>query len=154
MSLSSLDTKRTTLCCVLYHKRKICSKGMNFLLQVIYIYYSSSTACYLYFISFISCCMLFIFHINGLVQERHNSSALAMELHLSCINPSISFISHKSSRNYCYLLTVCDVKIIWCYFIILCHQLNAIFKNTIWKCMRKDPVKSTPLYQKQSISFK
>ena len=28
-------------------------------------------------------------HINGLVQERHNSSALAMELHLSCINPSI-----------------------------------------------------------------
>ena len=29
-------------------------------------------------------------HIDGLVQERRNSSALAMELHLSCINPSIS----------------------------------------------------------------
>ena len=28
-------------------------------------------------------------HIDGLVQERHNSSALAMELHLSCTNPSI-----------------------------------------------------------------
>ena len=28
-------------------------------------------------------------HIDGLVQERHNSSALAMELRLSCINPSI-----------------------------------------------------------------
>ena len=27
--------------------------------------------------------------INGLMQERRNSSALAMELHLSCINPSI-----------------------------------------------------------------
>ena len=27
-------------------------------------------------------------YIDGLVQERHNSSALAMELHLSCINPS------------------------------------------------------------------
>ena len=26
--------------------------------------------------------------IDGLVQERHNSSALAMELRLSCINPS------------------------------------------------------------------
>ena len=26
--------------------------------------------------------------IYGLVQERHNSSALAMELHLSCTNPS------------------------------------------------------------------
>ena len=29
-------------------------------------------------------------HINGLVQERHNSSALAMELCLCCTNPSIS----------------------------------------------------------------
>ena len=27
--------------------------------------------------------------IDGLVQERHNSSALAMELRLSCTNPSI-----------------------------------------------------------------
>ena len=25
--------------------------------------------------------------IDGLVQERHNSSALAMELRLSCLNP-------------------------------------------------------------------
>ena len=29
------------------------------------------------------------FHINGLVQERCNPSALAMDLHLSCINASI-----------------------------------------------------------------
>ena len=28
-------------------------------------------------------------HIDGLVQERRNSIALAMELRLSCINPSI-----------------------------------------------------------------
>ena len=28
-------------------------------------------------------------HTDGLVQERRNSSALAMELRLSCINPSI-----------------------------------------------------------------
>ena len=28
-------------------------------------------------------------HINGLVQGRHNTSALAMELYLSCNNPSI-----------------------------------------------------------------
>ena len=28
-------------------------------------------------------------NIDGLMQERCNSSALAMELHLSCINPSI-----------------------------------------------------------------
>ena len=30
-----------------------------------------------------------IAHINGLVQERRNSSALAMELRLSYTNPSI-----------------------------------------------------------------
>ena len=30
-------------------------------------------------------------HIDGLVQERRNSSALAMELRLSCTNPSISW---------------------------------------------------------------
>ena len=29
-------------------------------------------------------------HIVGLVQARRNSSALAMELHLSCINPLTS----------------------------------------------------------------
>ena len=28
-------------------------------------------------------------HLDGLVQERRNSSALAMELRLSCANPSI-----------------------------------------------------------------
>ena len=30
-----------------------------------------------------------ISYINGLVQERRNSSALAMELRISCTNPSI-----------------------------------------------------------------
>ena len=29
------------------------------------------------------------YHIGGLVQERRNSGALAIELRLSCINPSI-----------------------------------------------------------------
>ena len=31
-------------------------------------------------------------HLDGLVQERRNSSALAMELRLSCINPSLSCV--------------------------------------------------------------
>ena len=29
-------------------------------------------------------------HIDGLMQERRNSSALAVELRLSCTNPSVS----------------------------------------------------------------
>ena len=28
-------------------------------------------------------------HVDGLVQERHNSIANALELHLSCTNPSM-----------------------------------------------------------------
>ena len=31
----------------------------------------------------------FEFHIDGLVQERHNSIANALEMRLSCTNPSI-----------------------------------------------------------------
>ena len=37
-------------------------------------------------------------HIDGLVQERRNSSALAMELRLYCTNPSI----YKPARDNCY----------------------------------------------------
>ena len=35
-------------------------------------------------------------HIDGLVQERCNSNALAMELHLSCTNPSIYKAGHNN----------------------------------------------------------
>ena len=35
------------------------------------------------------------YHFDGLVQERHNSSALAMELCLSCTNPPICQIDTK-----------------------------------------------------------
>ena len=36
-------------------------------------------------------CLASCQHFNGLVQERRNSSASAMELHLSCTNPSSRF---------------------------------------------------------------
>ena len=41
-------------------------------------------------------------HRDGLVQEKRNSSALAMELHLSCTNPSISsaYVSNGHYYNY------------------------------------------------------
>ena len=45
-------------------------------------------------------------HFNGLVQERRNSSAIALELHLSCINPSI--VSLKYYLFVYSLLTNCD----------------------------------------------
>ena len=37
-------------------------------------------------------CHVLNWHISGSVQERHISSALAMELRLSCINPSIPYL--------------------------------------------------------------
>ena len=44
-----------------------------------------------------------IFHIDGLVQEKRHSSALAMELRLSCTKPSIwiyqMFIARDRARN-------------------------------------------------------
>ena len=61
-------------------------------------------------------------HINGLMQERRNSSALAMELHLSCINSSAWHSSAFSwiemfSKGACHaaaiagptILVPCDV---------------------------------------------
>ena len=58
-------------------------------------------------------------YIEGLVQKRRNSSALAMELRLSCTNPSISFgpwemwfivILKVLSPNTCYGLSVMLIK--------------------------------------------
>ena len=37
--------------------------------------------------------MLFLLHIDGLLQERRTSCVLALELRLSCINPSISCLN-------------------------------------------------------------
>ena len=47
-------------------------------------------------------------HVDGLVQEIRNSGVLAMELHLSCINPSIStrFIClYLSVLSHCFFYT-------------------------------------------------
>ena len=58
-------------------------------------------------------------HIDGLVQERRNSSALAMELRLSCTKPSIS--SKREQNCYCdmisehYLLNLPEM-----FLVILC----------------------------------
>ena len=45
-------------------------------------------------------------YINGLVQERHNSSALVMELHLSCTNPLIYGLDNLIT-NHCAVYAFC-----------------------------------------------
>ena len=58
-------------------------------------------------------CYAISWHIDGLMQERCNSSALALELHLSCTNPSTSVMCtcNKKGSNigyaqymFCFLL--------------------------------------------------
>ena len=51
-------------------------------------------------------------HIDGLVQERRNSNVLAMELRLSCINPSISDESKEIATTTKQITTNC-MYIIW-----------------------------------------
>ena len=50
-------------------------------------------------------------HIGGLVQERRNSSALAMELRLSCTNPQI-YVSSAIFGSGSGLSPVCCPAII------------------------------------------
>ena len=60
-------------------------------------------------------------HIHGLVQERCNSSALAMELCLSYTNPSICSISHKICMwLHCILFCFSDI-------ISFCGSMRTIY---------------------------
>ena len=49
-------------------------------------------------------------HIDGLVQERRNCSALALELHLSCINPLKLYTPQKIFCNS----ECCQLMFQWC----------------------------------------
>ena len=55
---------------------------------MVYSWYQGLLTNYAYFIEKWSLKHMYVY-IDGLVQERCNSSALAMELRLSCTNPSI-----------------------------------------------------------------
>ena len=65
--------------------------------------------------------------IDGLMQERCNSSALAMELHLSCINPLAWDISGWIVCNICYKeVNHIQISVLWLF--------NAMLQITyIWK---------------------
>ena len=67
-------------------------------------------------------------HINGLVQERHNSSVLAMELHLSCSNPSIygciSTLLIKKCHKWWFVW-----QSIWIIFVFLKSDVVAQFQR-------------------------
>ena len=96
-------------------------------------------------ISFIVCCLISAetsVHINDLMQERRNSSALAMELRLPCTNPSICFLCQNVFYSQIWVLVqeqndisrgshFCCIHIIWYdelhYFFLL--KLNSIAYN-------------------------
>ena len=59
-------------------------------------------------------------HIDGLVQERCNSSALAMELRLSCTNPSIYQLTEIDEYNE---ITNIHQDLLWRYKACLTQRL-------------------------------
>ena len=64
-------------------------------------------------VSFVLC-----FHVDGLVQERHSSSALTIELLISCTNPLISSLFAESYYLFTHILQRCldgTGAIIWLY---------------------------------------
>ena len=74
-------------------------------------------------------------YINGLVQERRNSSALAMELRLSCINPSIWYEGVRpvwnDTRLYINLALISNGT-----QTIMGHQNNPCYLTYQWRCGR------------------
>ena len=86
------------------------------------------------------------YHMDELVQERCNSSALAMEIHLSCTNPSIScffhlqifsivknkrvLISIRSLRGYFYLSRFAKPsQNLECFVMVSASELHLLFSN-------------------------
>ena len=52
-------------------------------------------------------------HIDGLLQERRNSIALAMELRLSCTNPSIWLNYITINEKMIYIKSNADINLIY-----------------------------------------
>ena len=50
-------------------------------------------------------------HIDGLVQEKRNSSALAMELRITCTNPSNYTLRHADSFTPVAYLSTKSTKV-------------------------------------------
>ena len=75
-------------------------------------------------------------HINGLVQERRNSSALAMELHLSCTNPLLCY--GLSSWAPCQIFlrwmsqNIFDEKSTLVQAMAWCHQAASHYLSQCW----------------------
>ena len=77
-----------------------------------------------------------LLHINVLVQDRRNSSALAMELRLSCTNPSISYYLWPSAAAWHLRFRSTQVQIITC-LMEPSHYLNQWWLIVSWALMNK-----------------
>ena len=82
-------------------------------------------------------------HINGLVQERCNSIADALELRLSCTNPSILQLFQLNCFNF--LAAVCSQALIteaisqWQYYPILDSHVIALYMMAwFWEDAKRD----------------
>ena len=85
---------------------------------------------------------VWVLYIEGLMQERRNSSALAMELRLCCTNPSIYIIQTPEGLNLRCIFTCCIVKVklsrseVWSTALMKIRRnvRNGIRVKWRWKC--------------------
>ena len=88
-------------------------------------------------------CMSWALQIDGLVQERRNSGALAMDLRLSCTNPSRSFPFYLSWKTTSYL------QLHWEVVFLRRFNCVAFFTNEwIFFNRRVLQIQSSPIYKK------
>ena len=84
-------------------------------------------------------------HIDGLMQKRRNSSALAMELRLFCINPSIwpyssALAMISNGVNYAYFALSHRIMALYCYGVVLIHFVIKI----LYELMVDTPKSESP----------
>ena len=90
---------------------------------------------------------------DGLVQERRNSSAIAMELRLSCTNPSI-WVSDADHHWFRYWLVTCSMPsyhLKWWWLIVLFGPSGINFSEI---CSRITKFSVKKMYLKMSSAKK
>ena len=79
-------------------------------------------------------------YIDGLVQERHDFSALAVELHLSCTNPSECLCQVSLT----HMLYISESSLLVVYKAYLAHALSNSMNNP-WEVIPPTPLTYLPL---------
>ena len=79
-------------------------------------------------------------YFGGLIQETRNSSALAMELSLSCATPSILRMREKST--HLTASSLCVFQIVWCQ---VGWMETGLVNGFLWDASAASAIETTPV---------